>query len=144
MRLAWLAVLILAVIASFACGQDSNSCDIERFETYTDALDIAKQQERPMLILLTAKWCPACKLFAKDVLRPMRDAGELKPLVYFELDIDDYPTESRSLMEGNRIPQLVIYDLKNARLYSRKESQVKSKVQQFIEPFKKTERDWWK
>lgn len=89
---------------------DSTSCELERFSSYSDAYATAERQGRPLLILLSAEWCPACKEFKKRTLDPMYENGELRPFVYYVLDVDREPDVADRLRGMYRpLPQLKVF-----------------------------------
>ncbi len=103
-------IFMLLLIAGFANAQafDATQSDVEKFETYADAYRVSVDSKRPMLILLTAKWCAPCRAFKADVLEPMRLRNEFKPFVFVEIDIDGDPANAKQVMDEIRVPQLVI------------------------------------
>jgi len=119
-----LIVLVLAVVAVLglnptATAQDFFSvkpidllarCDEpEPIRTYADGYALAKSQQRPLLVLVTQKVCPPCKV-AKTLLESMRAKRELADCVVVEIDSGD--PVARSLMVGRRLsPQLILVNI---------------------------------
>ncbi|MFO0410935.1 MAG: thioredoxin family protein, partial [Planctomycetota bacterium] len=53
---------------------------------YEVAYRKARDERKPLLILVGADWCPACKTLKADTIVPMRDSGALKEVVFTQLD----------------------------------------------------------
>ena len=69
----------------------------------------AEDQPNPLLYLVTARWCPHCRVMQKR-LEARYAAGELGDVQLCILDIDDAPDVVKSAMRGStRLPQLILY-----------------------------------
>jgi thiol-disulfide isomerase/thioredoxin len=78
-----LSVAALAAVA--ALGMTASAADKKPFDQ--KAFDAAQSQGRPILIDVTAPWCPTCKAQA-PILARLRNDAAFKDLVSFEIDFD--------------------------------------------------------
>jgi len=76
---------------------------------YQEAHQQAIATKRPMLILVGADWCPACRLMKHDTLAMMQQNGKLKEVLFSTVNTDDEPELAAQLMRSSTIPQLVLY-----------------------------------
>lgn len=65
------------------------SDDLPQF--YVDAINRARQEEKPILLDFGAKWCVPCQRMEKLTLVAPEVAELLKQLVVIKIDADDYP-----------------------------------------------------
>ena len=77
--------------------------------TYEEALQQAQNDNKPMLILVGAKWCAACEVMKRDTIEPMKASGELKDVVVTYLDMDQRPELAQQLAKGETLPQVVMF-----------------------------------
>jgi thiol:disulfide interchange protein len=77
--------------------------------TYEAAYRKAQEERKPLVVLVGADWCPACKTMKADTIAPMSQAGELKEVVYTQLDKDAHPELANQVMQGKVLPQLVVF-----------------------------------
>lgn len=93
----YLAVVTI-VHASLLGAQESN-------------FDKAYQQSvatgRPLVVLIGAEWCSACKLMRDSILPQVAKAGGLSNVVFTYVDLDRQRKLASRLRRGRAIPQLI-------------------------------------
>jgi hypothetical protein len=108
-------LICLLVLSSTCYAQqvDFWGADVlEPVRTYANGLNVAKAEKRPLMIFVTQKNCPPCKI-AWRVFDAMRQDGELGNCVLSE--IDSSSIEAKALMVGKRLtPQLMVLDMRKA------------------------------
>jgi thiol:disulfide interchange protein len=77
--------------------------------TYEQALEQAQKDNKPILVVVGAKWCAACEVMKRETIEPMKAAGELKDVVVTYLDKDQRPELAQQLMKGETLPQVVMF-----------------------------------
>jgi hypothetical protein len=83
---------------------------IEPVYNYANGLNVAKAEKRPLMLFMSQKSCPECKV-AWRVFDSMRQDKELSNCVLAEVDATT--PEGRALMVGKRLtPQLLILDMR--------------------------------
>jgi thiol:disulfide interchange protein len=76
--------------------------------SYQEARAEAEREGKPLMVLVTAKWCPACTQMKKDTLEPLQRSGELEEVVFTSVDWDAETEVAKQLMQGRNLPQLVV------------------------------------
>lgn len=76
---------------------------------YGEARQAAVASNQPLVVLVGAEWCPACRTMKQSVLPRLRNRGLLNRVNFAQVDTDSHPVLSRRLMSGSSIPQLVMY-----------------------------------
>jgi thioredoxin-like negative regulator of GroEL len=104
-------------------------------QTYTQAYNIAiSDSSRPLVVLVGADWCPACQAMKTSVLPQVQQLGGLNNVSFAMVNVDRESTIAQGLMEGNSIPQLVMF-VKTDKGWSRRQltgNQSVSAVQGFV------------
>ncbi len=77
--------------------------------TYQEAYDEADHDDKPLLVLVGAQWCPGCQKMKTEMIPKLQREGGLAEVVFTTVDTDHKPALSRRLLRGNAIPQLVLY-----------------------------------
>jgi len=77
--------------------------------TYQAALKDAQANERPLLVLVGATWCPGCVTMKQTVLPAMQKDGSMKGVSYVTVDADADREVASQLMRGSMIPQLIVF-----------------------------------
>lgn len=78
-------------------------------DSYETALQAAKDNGQPMLVLVGADWCPGCVTMKNSTMPSIARTGGLKGVNYITVNYDQNPTLARQMMRGNSIPQLVVF-----------------------------------
>ena len=87
--LAAFAVAMLATTAGFALSPGNKAYSQAEFDT-------AQAAGRPILVEVTAPWCPTCKAQA-PILSRLKQDPKFKGLVTFEIDFDSQKDALRKL-----------------------------------------------
>jgi thiol:disulfide interchange protein len=72
------ALVLLGFSSSFACGADTTAVKKDEPVSYEVAYQQAQKERKPLLVLVGADWCHACKTMKTDTIVPMKEAGQLK------------------------------------------------------------------
>ncbi len=75
--------LLVFVVTLGACGAQDLA-----HKTLPYAIQAANDQNRPLIVELSAEWCKPCKVFATKVLTDPRVQDALKDVVFVTFDID--------------------------------------------------------
>jgi thiol:disulfide interchange protein len=94
--------MLTTILAAVLCLQPAE------FPSYEQAYAQSQRENRPLLVLVSARWCAACQVMKRDTLIPMRDQKEFRNAVVTIVDVDDQPQIASQLMQGNTLPQLVL------------------------------------
>jgi len=78
-------------------------------DSYETALQAAKENGQPFVVLIGADWCPGCVTMKNSVMPSMARSGQLKNVNYATVNYDQNPNLARQLMRGGTIPQLAVF-----------------------------------
>ena len=78
-------------------------------ENYADAHRKTTKTGRPMVVLVGADWCPACKTMEKKVIPQVKRRGVLRRVAFAIVNLDRERRLGRQLTRGGPIPQLIMY-----------------------------------
>ncbi|MCR9294096.1 MAG: thioredoxin family protein [bacterium] len=76
---------------------------------YEAAFAKAQREQKPLLILVGARWCASCQIMKKETIQPMKQSGALDDVVVTFVDKDDRPELAEKLMKGQTLPQIVVF-----------------------------------
>lgn len=77
--------------------------------SYTEAYRIHKETGRPLVVLVGADWCPACRSMKQSTIPSVKRSGGLDEVVYVEINTDQQSSLANRITGGGAIPQLVMY-----------------------------------
>jgi thioredoxin-like negative regulator of GroEL len=78
-------------------------------DSYTAAHKEMTETGRPLVVLVGADWCPACRQMKQSVIPQAKREGVLKDVSFAVVNTDNEPKIARGLMSGGSIPQLIVY-----------------------------------
>ena len=58
---------------------------------YDAAYRKAQEEKKPLVILVGANWCAACRTMKSETIHTMKDAGDFKEVVFTHVDKDVQP-----------------------------------------------------
>ncbi len=76
---------------------------------YDAAYRKAQEEKKPLVVLVGANWCAACRTMKSETIQPMKGAGELREVVFTQVDKDIQPEIAQQVMQGNTLPQIVVF-----------------------------------
>jgi thiol:disulfide interchange protein len=96
----WIFALVVAITGNG--GEKENS--------YAQAFHRAQKENKPLVVLVGADWCHACRIMKADTIEPMKKDGQLEDVVFAHVDRDADPELAEKLMgTAKTLPQLVVY-----------------------------------
>lgn len=96
--------LALSVMVAF-----SNPFAEEKAVSYEEAYAQADKESRPLVVLVGADWCAACKKMKANTILPMKKDGLLKEVIFTTLDVDAKPELAEQLMTDKSLPQVIVF-----------------------------------
>lgn len=78
-------------------------------DPYAEARAAHLEDGKPFLVLVGADWCPGCVTMKNSTIPAMVKAGQLQGVHYATVNYDENTTRARALMQGNMLPQLMIF-----------------------------------
>lgn len=97
-------VHVVAIIAAISHVPSSEPTD------YKTAYQRSQQDERPLLVLVSAEWCPPCRMMKQNTIPAMVDNNKFSNVHFATVDLDRNPVDARNLIGDRGVPQLVLYE----------------------------------
>lgn len=79
---------LLASMLSLLLPALAHSGTAEWLTSYTNVLQAAKQEQKPVLVQFTAEWCHYCKQMEKSTLQEQAAIAAMQPYLLLRLDYD--------------------------------------------------------
>ena len=76
---------------------------------YEAAFAKAQDEQKPLMILVGARWCASCQVMKRETIEPMIHTGELDQVVLTYVDKDERPELAEQLMKGDTLPQIIVF-----------------------------------
>ena len=105
-------VLLPALVFLFACATFT-SCFAQQPTDYRTAYQAAQTGEKPLLVLVTAEWCPPCKIMKNTTIPELMQKQAFKDFHYSTVDLDKDEKLARQLIGDRGVPQLIMYEKRN-------------------------------
>jgi thiol:disulfide interchange protein len=77
---------------------------------YRTAYHQAKEGEKPLLVLVTADWCPPCQIMKRTTLPELIEKKAFENFHFSKVDLDKEEALGRQLMGNQGIPQLIMFE----------------------------------
>ena len=77
---------------------------------YKTAYERAQQGDKPLLVLITAEWCPPCQVMKKTTIPELMQRDAFKEFHYSTVDLDKEEKLARQLIGDRGVPQLIMYE----------------------------------
>jgi len=78
-------------------------------ESYTEAHQVTMKTGKPMLVMVSTEWCPACQVMKRRILPQIRERGLLSRVAFASVNPDQDNELSHQLIGGGPIPELVMF-----------------------------------
>lgn len=96
--------LIFAVVLSSVTSEQ------QLHQDYAAAYKQSVAQDKPLMVIVGAPWCPACNVLKDSTLGPMAKSGELDAVSLVMINKDEDPGLAQQLTQGEtRIPQIIVF-----------------------------------
>lgn len=102
-------LLVLLAVMTGAGSSSPSTTQTARQDGYAAAYYESRQTKRPLVVLVGAKWCPACQRLEREALPRLHDAGIFKKVIIAVVDFDEEPRIAQELTRGGPIPQLFVF-----------------------------------
>lgn len=115
----FVSVLIISIALGSVYGIIKQKSEVSNMISYTEALELSKQNNKPILIDFSAVWCANCyelkeKVFVNEELKKFIDDN----LIFTEVDVDKYKNISDEY-NVKWLPWIIIIDSYKNILYTK-------------------------
>jgi len=76
---------------------------------YAEAYRKSQVEGKPLLVIVSAKWCPACHTLKDTTIRDLETSGQLTEVNVAVVDRDVEPELAKQLMREQKIPQIIVF-----------------------------------
>ncbi len=116
---------MISFVLSFALlgvGTSSTSTDAAlKGQDYASAYKESVAEQKPLMVVVGAPWCPACNVLKETTLREMAKSGELEAVSLAMINRDEEPELAKQLTNGDTVlPQIIVYTPENGGWKRRK------------------------
>ena len=97
------SLLFVIVLAALTSDQPAQ-------QNYAEAYRNSVTEQKPLLVVVGAPWCPACNSLKESTILPMAETGELDGVSLAMINKDEDPELAKELTGGEQlIPQIILY-----------------------------------
>ncbi len=84
-------------------------------KSYRDAYQDAQAGDKPLLVLVTATWCPPCQVMKQTTIPELLRKESFKDFHYAMVDLDEEQELGRQLIGKRGLPQLIMFEQENGK-----------------------------
>lgn len=106
------SVLITLVIAAMVAPALSNAQEPLDYKT---AYSNAQAGDKPLLVLITATWCPPCQQMKQTTIPELMQKETFKGFHYSTVDLDKEEKLARELIGKRGVPQLIMFEKQDGK-----------------------------
>jgi len=77
---------------------------------YATAYKQAMKGDKPLLVLVTAEWCPPCQVMKSQVLPELLSQDSFAGYHFATVDFDEQNRLAKKLVNNRGVPQLLLYE----------------------------------
>lgn len=90
-------------------------------QNYADAYKQSVAENKPLMVVVGAPWCPACNVLKDTTLKSMATSGELDAVSLVMINRDEAPELAQQLTKGVRtLPQIIVFSKENTGQWKRR------------------------
>lgn len=104
--------LAAALLSSFLAAPqaDVSPADVSQEPfSYSAAYEASLKSQRPLVVVVGAKWCPACRRLESEVIPQIKESGLLRQIALAVVDYDAESKTAQQLTRGAAIPQVLVF-----------------------------------
>lgn len=99
-------VSLLFALVLTGASNDQPKLDQDYQKAYKESV----AEDKPLMVVVGAPWCPACNVLKDSTLAPMAKSGELDAVSLVMINRDEDPELAQQLTKGERkIPQIIVF-----------------------------------
>ena len=82
---------------------------------YRTAYQRAQEGDKPLLVLITAEWCPPCQVMKQTTIPELMQKAAFKDFHFSTVDLDKEQKLARQLIGDRGVPQLIMYEKRDGK-----------------------------
>ncbi len=96
--------VLFAAVLSFVTSEHGAN------QTYAVAYEKSVLENKPLVVVVSADYCPACTVLKDTTIKSLQESGELDQVSVAVVDKDAEPELAKQLMAGERmVPQIIVF-----------------------------------
>ncbi len=94
----------------FAIALSLFTSEHEAKQSYAMAYEKSITEKKPLVVVVSAEYCPACHVLKDTTIKSMEQNGELDDCSVVVIDRDADPELAKQLMAGEKmVPQIIVF-----------------------------------
>lgn len=77
--------------------------------TYAAAYHESMETGKPLMVVVGAEWCPACRTLKSSTIPALVRRGSLRKVAFATVDTSEEPQLFRRIQAGGSIPQIILF-----------------------------------
>jgi len=102
-------IVALTILGTHAASDRSESLPVSQQFAYSSAYRQSIETQQPLVVIVGAQWCPACRKLENEVIPQIKEMGLLKRMALAVVDYDAETKIAQQLTRGGPIPQVHIF-----------------------------------
>ncbi len=98
-----LSLVLVSVLVTIAGSTPSSQSN------YAEAYRKSQVEGKPLMVIVSAQWCPACHTLKDTTIRDLETSGQLSEVNLAVVDRDAEPALAKQLMRDQKIPQIIVF-----------------------------------
>ncbi|TWU56535.1 Thioredoxin [Rubripirellula tenax] len=109
------------VLFILAIALASVTSEQQMTQKYAEAYEQSVTEQKPLMVVVGAPWCPACNVLKDTTIKQMAQTGELDSVSLAVINKDDDPELVKQLTGGDKmLPQIIVFTQEDGRWQRRK------------------------
>lgn len=110
-----LAVLLSGQVAAQEFTTESTYDAKGQAKSYAEAYRDAQAGDKPLLVLVSATWCPPCQVMKQTTIPQLMQKNAFKEFHYATVDLDQEEELARQLIGNRGLPQFIMFEKKDGQ-----------------------------
>ncbi|TWU20196.1 Thioredoxin [Novipirellula galeiformis] len=90
-------------------------------QNYASVYKQSIEENKPLMVIVSADWCPACQVLKNSTLKQMAQTGELNDVCVAVINKDLEPELVQQLTKGeNLLPQIIMFTKSESGQWNRR------------------------
>ena len=109
------AAMIAPAISSAQESPENKTTIVQAPLDYKTAYSKAQAGDKPLLVLITAAWCPPCQQMKQTTIPQLMQKESFKDFHYSTVDLDKEEKLARELIGQRGVPQLIMFEKQDGK-----------------------------
>jgi len=88
-------------------------------QNYAEAYRKSQVEGKPLMVIVSAQWCPACHTLKDTTMKDLETSGQLNSVNVAIVDRDAEPDLAKQLMREQKIPQIIMFSKSDSGRWER-------------------------